>query len=287
MLSVSAIRLDGADPGRRRVGGLIFVGGWALASEDRRFGGLSAIHVEHGQVIALSDTGVLTRFAAPVRAGRLIVHFAPLVAGPGSRNYKRNRDTEGLVVRGGRLWVGFERHNMIWRYDRATLRPQSAARPKPMRRWGGNSGPEALVRLADGRFLVFAEGRGDGRPYSAALLFAGDPSVPGTPVRTLRYRRLPGFRVTDAALLPDGRILTLNRRVSLFGGFAARLALARIDGGTIETRTLAALESPLTADNMEALAVTREGARTIIWIASDDNFSPLQRTLLMKFELLR
>jgi hypothetical protein len=36
---------------------------------------------------------------------------------------------------------------------------------------------------------------------------------------------------------------------------------------------------------MEALAVEREGGRTILWIASDDNFNPLQRTLLLKFGL--
>jgi hypothetical protein len=36
---------------------------------------------------------------------------------------------------------------------------------------------------------------------------------------------------------------------------------------------------------MEALSVTRELGRTIVWIASDDNFSPLQRTLLLKFAL--
>ena len=42
----------------------------------------------------------------------------------------------------------------------------------------------------------------------------------------------------------------------------------------------------LPVDNMEALSVTREGDRTIVWIASDDNFNPLlQRTLLMKFAL--
>jgi hypothetical protein len=36
---------------------------------------------------------------------------------------------------------------------------------------------------------------------------------------------------------------------------------------------------------MEALSVTQENKRTIIWLASDDNFIPLQRTLLLKFEL--
>jgi hypothetical protein len=36
---------------------------------------------------------------------------------------------------------------------------------------------------------------------------------------------------------------------------------------------------------MEALSVDSENGRTILWIASDDNFNPLQRTLLLKFAL--
>ena len=47
-----------------------------------------------------------------------------------------------------------------------------------------------------------------------------------------------------------------------------------------------ALQPPLTVDNMEALSVTVENGRTIVWIASDDNFFPLQRTLLLKFALV-
>ena len=289
VLAVAPVPLDGGNAARRRVGALLFLSGWSLASDDLRFGGLSGMHVENGEVTAISDIGVLTRFPVPAGAGRLPVRFDPLVAGPGSRARKSNRDTEALLIRGGRLWAAFERHNMIWRYDGGSLRVQSAARPPAMRRWGGNRGPEALVRLTDGRFLVFAEGRDDGGPYSDAVLFAGDPSIPGTPSETLRYRRPPGFRATDAALLPDGRILILNRRFRWLGGISARLAVADVAhlaaGATIEGRELATLESPLTVDNMEALSVTRELERTIVWIASDDNFSPLQRTLLLKFEL--
>ena len=38
---------------------------------------------------------------------------------------------------------------------------------------------------------------------------------------------------------------------------------------------------------MEALAVTRNSDDTFVWIASDDNFSVLQETLLLKFRLLK
>ena len=37
---------------------------------------------------------------------------------------------------------------------------------------------------------------------------------------------------------------------------------------------------------MEALAITRDAEGALVWIASDDNFSTLQETLLLKFRLL-
>ena len=85
-------------------------------------------------------------------------------------------------------------------------------------------------------------------------------------------------------------MLFLNRRVSLFQGLEAKLTLAplpKLAAGTlIEGEEIALLRRPLKVDNMEALSVGRERDRTIVWIASDDNFNPLlQRTLLLKFAL--
>jgi hypothetical protein len=288
-INAAAVLLDSRDPRRRDLGALRFLAGWSLESGDRRFGGISAMHVEAGEVTALSDIGVLIRFPVPVSAGILRARFDPLVAGPGPRSRKSNRDTEAMVIDGPNLWVAFERHNMVWRYDRLTLAPRTAARPRPMRRWRGNRGPEAMVRLADGRFLILAEGNQAGDAPSAAALLNGDPALPGTSSAPLRYRRPAGYRATDAALMPDGRILILSRRFTFPGRLSARLTLAEVAGvgagATIEGREIAALAPPLTVDNMEALSVTRENGRTIVWIASDDNFGPLQRTLLLKFEL--
>lgn len=288
-LTATPVPLDESDPARRDVGRLHFLAGWSLDSGDERFGGLSGLHVEGGRVTAISDAGLVVRFPLPGGASAMRVRFDPLLEGPGSRRRRSTRDSEGLLVDGDRLWVTFERHNMIWRYDRATLRAQAAARPDPMRRWRGNSGPEALVRLADGRFLVFAEGKDDGAATSEAILFAGDAATPGMPAIRLRYRRPEGYRVTDAALLPDGRILILNRRFAWLR-LSARLTLAdprrTAAGGIIEASEVATLEAPLSVDNMEGLAITVENGRTIVWIASDDDFMAIFRqTLLLKFEL--
>lgn len=281
------VALDAGDPGRRRVGALIFLRGWALTSDEPRFGGISAMQVEGRRVTAISDAGTLLSFDLPSVTGRRPLQVRPL---PQSGDVdKAGRDTEAMLLRGETAWIAFERQNAVFRFRRRDWRPAAAAQPAAMRHWRGNSGPEALVRLADGRFLVFAEGRDNDELYSDVALFAGDPAAAATRAVALRYRRLPGYRVTDAALLPDGRLLILNRRFSWLGGISARLVVARTDrlraGAIVEGREIAALAAPLIVDNMEALAVTRERGRTIVRLASDDNFMALQQTLLLEFAL--
>jgi hypothetical protein len=137
--------------------------------------------------------------------------------------------------------------------------------------------------------LVLEEGLEDGVPLRDAILFAGDPAVASTPTVSLHYRRPPGYRPTDAALLPDGRILILNRHFAWLR-FSAKLLVADVRGlaagATIEGQEVATLEAPLVVDNMEGLSVTRENGRTIVWLVSDDDFMRVFRhTLLLKFEL--
>jgi hypothetical protein len=283
-LSATAVAFDERDPGAGRAGPLVFLRGWELDSEDPRFGAISAMHVEDKRVLALSDAGALFRFDLPLAPGVQRLRIVPLPHVPGAS--KRSRDTESLFVRGSDIWIGFESINAVKRFDRAG-REVSAARPAGMRRWRGNSGAEAMIRLPDGRFLVFAEGRDNDDPFSPVLLFEGDPARPATRSSALRYRRPAGFRVTDAALLPDGRLLILHRRFRLTEGFSASLAVAELSGlgpgATMIGRQIATLRPPQTVENLEALSVTREGGRTIVRLASDDNFMPILRTVLLEF----
>lgn len=281
------VALDEDDPGLKRLGRLAFLGAWALTSNDVRVGGISALHVEAGEALAMSDAG--WRIRLPLPGGRKVVRaeVAMIQEGPGPPGDKVNRDVESLVVEGRSAWIGYEQANAVWRYGRRRFERRSSAAPPAMREWNDNAGPEAMVRLPEGRFLVFAEGQGGD---SEVALFAGDPSVAGTPALRLRYRPPEGYRVTDAAMLPDGRLALLNRRVGLFAGFTVRLTLATLprltEGALIAGSEAAAFEGEVTRDNLEALSVTEEGGRAILWIASDDNYSPLQRTLLMKFALV-
>lgn len=288
-LVYTPVRLTPADAGRSDVGRLHFLGGWQLTSPDPRFGGLSGLRIEGSQAIAVSDIGMVLTFPLPGASAAPRVRFQPVIEGPGPARQRRTRDTEGIWNEGSQLWLSFERQNAVWRYDRATLRAQTHAQPAPMRDWKGNSGPETLVRLAGNRFLVIEEGWDDAVPYTAAVLFAGDPALPGTPWLRLFYRRPPGFRPTDAAPLPDGRLLILNRS---FTGLrlSAKLVVADVrglrPGGDLDVQEVATLAAPLVVDNMEGVAVTQEQGRTIVWLVSDDDFMRVfRRTLLLKFEL--
>jgi len=290
-LVADPLPLDRADPGRRRIGGLVFLEGWRLTSPDVRFGGLSAMHVEGGEILAVSDAGSLFRFPVPRGAGAMPLHVARVAQGPGSGRRKGDRDGEALAVAGGEAWIAWEGRNQIWRYRRGDWQAEARAAPRAMNDWPSMRGPEAMARIGGGRFLLFAEGPETAEGTTPALLFLGDPAEPGTATLPLRYRPPPGFRPTDATLLPDGRVMVLNRRFRLLTGFTAALAIADISGlragATIVPRLIARFDGSLTVDNMEALSVTRESGRTIVWIASDDNYTPLlQRTILMKFALV-
>lgn len=285
-----AVPLDASDPDRRRLGALDYLGGWRLRSRDARFGGISAMHVEDGEVLAVSDAGTVFRFPVPEGEGAQPLRIERLASGPGDGRSKSDRDAEALVVHGGQAWIAFEGRNQVWRYRRRDFAAEAHAAPREMARWPGNAGSEAMARLADGRFLIFSEGPLGEDGTSPALLFPGDPTSAASRPAALRYRPPEGYSITDATALPDGRLVFLNRRWTLLKGVSAVLTVEDAprlgEGAVLEGRELAVLRSPLIVDNMEALSATREGGRTILWIASDDNFNPLlQQTLLLKFAL--
>jgi len=289
---VRTSRVALAPDGIRQVGALTFLGGLHFKSGDRAFGGYSAMTVDGDRFTLLSDGGLVFSFrmASPMRP--FAPRFGVLPDGPGSGWRKLDRDSESMALdpATGQVWVGFERANMIWRYSPGFARAEASVAPPAMAKWPLNSGAEAMVRLRDGGFLVFSEGKrapGGGR---VALRFAGDP-VTG-PRRGFAFTFVPPdhYQPTDAAELPDGRLLVLTRRATVKTGFVNTLVLldqrAITPGARVRGREIAALEAPLIHDNFEGIAVTREGGATIVWLVSDDNSSTwFQRTLLLKFRL--
>ena len=295
LVSIRPLPLSATDPAIRRAGPLTYLGGWQLSSPHRGFGGISSLLVRSpGEVLALSDSGTLMGFA--VEPGRNSRH--PFIAPLPVRVEDRSQpwwvwDSEALAhdPASGRYWVGFEMLQRICRYAPGFARVEACRTWPEIEAWPETGSIESMARLPDGRFLVIAEMGMMGDGSHDTLLFGGDPaeSATASPLH-LRYVPPRGYRPTDAVALDERHLLTLNRRITLQDLFTATLALVELPanprpGDRLTARTIARLAPPLLADNFEGLTITREGGRTIVWIASDDNHEFFQRTLLLKFAL--
>lgn len=292
-IDAAPVALDPDDPGRRRLGGLTFLGGVALTSADPAFGGFSAIMVVGDRITLLSDGGNIARFRLGTDWRIRTPSFAELPAGPRTGWTKRDRDSESMTrdPQTGRIWVGFEAFPQIWRYAANFGRAERGVAPAAMRGWRLNGGAESLVRMADGRFVAIAESRTrqEGKGDRVGLLWSGDPTVNPRPAFRFVYRPTPGYDPADVTQLPDGRLIVLERAFGLPFDWSSRLALIEHDairpGARITGRLIAQLASPLISENFEGVAATREAEATMLWLISDDNQLFLQRTLLLKFRL--
>jgi hypothetical protein len=290
-IALKPLQLDPVHPGPRRVGELVFIAAWELDSDNEDFGGISALAaLEDGRFVGLSDAGTLIGFGL-TSINRIDRPFiAPLPDSQGPAASYKDRDSEGIAYdpQSGQFWISYEQNHAIRRFSRSVARMTGISRLQEMQPWPNNRGAECLVRLADGRFIAISESLDDAGRHGA-LLFSSDPVEKGTDVARFVYRPPADFRVTDCVQLPDGRLIVLNRRVGLPNGFAAELAMldpAMIaKGETAQGKVIATLAWPLLVDNMEGIAVTRDGKDTLVWLISDNNFSIFQRTLLMKFRL--
>lgn len=294
-ITAHRVSLDQTDLARIQTGALTWLGGVRLTSDDSAFGGFSAMLLDGDRFTLLSDYSNLVQFRLGTDWQPYEITFGDLPGGPGTGWTKYERDAESMTadLASGHVWVGFEWANSIWRFDRALTRPEAHARPPAMRRWPTGAGPEAMLRLRDGNFLVLSEdahpGDDEASPARRGLRFAGDPTDPRLKPMPFLYVPPAGYDPVDMAELPDGRVLVLNRRFSVPELFTAKLTLIDPQGlrpdQTLQGRELATLAPPLLHDNYEALAIAQEGADTIVWIASDDNGEVWEQTLLLKFKL--
>jgi hypothetical protein len=270
---------EGAAPGRR-IGALELVAAFELRSRHPRFGGLSGLLVEGSELLAVSDRGSLWQ-ARPVHdaAGRLVgleSWQARPLGRPGAE------DLEDLArLAAGQLVATAESPARLVAVDRGDL-PEARAFARVFAGLPLNEGVEALANLADGSLFAIAEAETGGPGGHRAALLKGDEVV------RLTWRAPPGFRPTAADRLGP-RLFVLERRLSLLGGFEARVSVLDLTdaplaaGSVLEGRELARLGAASVGENFEGLAASEGPAGAVdLYLVSDDNFMALQRTLLLQ-----
>ncbi|QUL37220.1 esterase-like activity of phytase family protein [Erythrobacter sp. JK5] len=257
---------------------------WHIDGEGLMFGGYSAmLPLGEDTLRAFSDRGTRFTFTEPDRASRVrTIARQPVETGRGHDLWDIESATRDPVT--GNYWLGFENVHTVHRFTIAS----DAHGLRDLDRevdWKVNSGAEAMVRLADGRFVILPEGAAEG------LVFATDP-VEGAEAESFAFRNpAPGFAVTDMAQLPDGRVLLLMRNLDFgIGGwppFESKLVIGDPPRAGQEQPWSPALALDLAGivprENYEALALRpRADGSVTVWLMSDDNLAALQRTLLVK-----
>jgi hypothetical protein len=224
---------DVRDPSRRQFGLLEFLGGLALRSSYESFGGISAIRVasDGAHFIALSDKGRWFRgrilYEGTRPSGIADAEMAPILGADGQPLAARGwYDTESIAQDGGTLYVGIERVHQIVRFNYGEegllARGRPIALPPGLRSLPANRGIEALVFVPKGLVLagtlIAISERGLDKAGNTVGFLIGGPS-PGS----FAVKRSSNYDVTDAALLPGGDVLLLERRFSWDSGLAIRM----------------------------------------------------------------
>jgi len=292
---------DDRDPSRTRFGGLEFRGGLVLSSNNEAFGGWSGFVMEPDgeHFIAVSDRGSWLRGRIVYRDGKLdhIVdaEIAPLLGADGAPLAKKGWfDAEALAERDGILFVGFERVEQIARFD--YRRDGLAARGAPIKvpadfkTFTYNKSIECVAAPPQssalaGTLIVVTEHSLDAAGNHRGFLLKGDDAT------RFSVKRVGDFDVSDCAMLGDDTLLLLERSFSLLGGLGMRIRrvpLASIkSGAVVDGSPLIEADLGYQIDNMEGIGVHRNAqGETILTLVSDDNFSVLQRTLLLQFALV-
>jgi len=304
------------DPTATTQGKLRFRGGLELRSTDPDFGGLSALLVssDGASFIAVSDQSHWITGTLEYDDGRLVRAIggtiAPMRDLEGNPLVDKKGDAEGLATavegKNDDLFVSFEGIHRVWRYafgnDGVDARPVNFPLPPEALKAPRNGGLEGITLVGDGElFAVDERFRNRAGNYRAWVLpFVPADHQPGaanadsrTPAPRAIVPILP-YAMTDIRMLPDGNLLTLERRYDPVQGIGIelrRMPWKRDDPAgdhPLDGEIVGRMDTTFEVDNMEGLSVRRDpSGATLVYMLSDDNFNrPIQRTLLMMFELL-
>ncbi len=235
--------------------------------------------------VAVSDKGELVRGRIELDATGQLVGLSQwrsrrLTLGDGQPiNEKIDGDAEGLaLLANGDLLVSFEGNHRIWNYGPLDDMRLPTSMVRPVWPFGGNEGMEALASSGSG----WRVGGETGGLWDCQALLAPTCTLvrmpPDEPLKVSDYR------TTGMDRDPDGRGWWVVQR-AYTPPMDVRARVRRMGEDGALGPVLVELKLPATTDNFEGIAATKRDGKTRLYIVSDDNENPLQRTLMLAFDV--
>jgi hypothetical protein len=296
LVQVRAFEIESKEHERTEFAGLTLLSAFELRSRHPHFGGISGLSVgADGRLYAVSDRGYwLSAQMRHDNQGRLLDlldwKIKSLLTPGRTPTDGLLTDAEALAsAPDGSFIVAFEQIHRLWRYPPPPMTFDAPAQPITMppelAKAPRNGGLECIAVLPDGTIFTVAEELQNRDGSFKGWLIENESSV------ELSYLPTTEFRASDCAALPNGDVLVLERHFSISLSFSARLKRISTEGmrlhAVLSGEELLRLDPPLRLDNFEGIAVREDSGGTLIYLISDDNFQPFQRTLLLQFRLPR
>jgi hypothetical protein len=296
-LVTAPVPLSSANPPPTSLGRFVYAGGIAISSPDtQRLHGLSDLKFgPDGGLVSVSDDGDL--FEARLKldeTGRLVGltdgKLSPLKGLDGQPlQGKEQADAEGLAIlaNGDRL-VSFERNHRIWLYPRQADGSYGLPRAvnKPATTFPDNEGMEALTAYPIAGPDAYLVGGEEGEVWLCKVSVPCVGLAPQSP---------PDFTwgLTSFAAFEGQAIAALYRSFDPVRGWRGQVRFVvdpRVPAARQALAASVTLDGATTRDNFEGIALSKSPSNspmagaTRIYLITDDNDTPLERTLLMAFD---
>jgi len=265
-----------------------FVGSHTWKEPDPLFGGFSGIDLtaDGSGAIIVSDRGRIATARLDRTEGRItgVSQFTiRKLKGALTEQMPRGYgDSEGIAVADDGIYISFEgaEQARVWRYEDVSAQGFSLPRHPDFGAMQRNSSLEALAVDEAGTLYTLPERSGAAdRPFPVYRFLDGRWDQPFT------IPREGDFLPVGADFGPDGMLYLLERNFVLFA-FETRIRRFRIAGDTIEGGETVLQTRLGRHDNLEGLAVWRDGqGRIRLTMISDNNFRAFQVTEFVEYAL--